>query len=155
MKVVFCDVDGVLNAMPRTWREGHNPRLQPEFVELLRELVLRTGAHVCVSSTWRLGEGYTRLVVHLAQMGVPRSCFVGKTPDEYPFSPGGLLGADRRGREIQQWLDAHPQVERFVILDDDGDMGDLLPRLVQTRHDEGLTRAHVERAVEMLTGDAS
>ncbi len=138
--------------MPRTWREGHKRPIQPECVALLRELVYRTGAFICVSSTWRLGDGYTKLVVALSRLGVPRTCFIGKTPDGYPFGPGGLLVANRRGLEIQQWLDTRTDVESFVILDDDRDMGALLPYLVLTRYDEGLTRDHVERAVAMLIG---
>ena len=43
------------------------------------------------------------------------------------FNPGTYVGitGDRRtlrGEEIQDWLDNHPEVEDYAILDDDSDM---------------------------------
>ena len=37
-----------------------------------------------------------------------------------------------RGSEIQQWLDGHPEVRDFVIIDDGNDMLHLTPNLVLT-----------------------
>ena len=61
-----------------------------------------------------------------------------------------------RGIEIQHWLAKHAirrsVPTRFVILDDEDDMGIALPHLIQTNGDRGLTMADAERAIQMLLG---
>jgi hypothetical protein len=42
------------------------------------------------------------------------------------------------------------EVQSFVILDDDDDMGDLLPRLVHCKNYSGLTDERREEAIRML-----
>ena len=71
-----------------------------------------------------------------------------------PHRPG-----EPRGSEIQQWLtheaSRHGRVERFVILDDDQDMGSLSPWLVRTTWASGLQDCHVEQAVAVLRGQVT
>jgi hypothetical protein len=55
-----------------------------------------------------------------------------------------------RGLEIQDWLDNHPGVTDFVILDDSSDMAHLMPKLIQTDDATGLTQAHVAPALRLL-----
>jgi hypothetical protein len=58
-----------------------------------------------------------------------------------------------RGEEIQQWMGANGvKPEDIAILDDDSDMGDLTPRLVQTTFQYGLLDEHVEWAIRLLKG---
>lgn len=80
-----------------------------------------TGTKICVSSVWRTHFGNSEY----------RS-----TPEKWEdafqllgFLPGTYVGVtgDReecRGEEIQTWLDNHPEVEDYAILDDDADMLD-------------------------------
>ena len=45
-----------------------------------------------------------------------------------------------RGEEIQRWLDAHPGIEQYVIVDDDSDMLDSQKEhFVNTDPEHGLT----------------
>jgi hypothetical protein len=54
--------------------------------------------------------------------------------------------------EIKTWLGNHPEVDRFVILDDERrDMGDLSARHVRTTWNDGLLDEHVDRAIAMLS----
>lgn len=158
-KVLFLDVDGVLNSA-RTWKtrvEG----MAAEHVALVAHILRETGASVVVSSTWRTFPGWNdgasqfhkTLAKHGADGALILSRVIGRTVDgwemQLPKTDGRLL----RGTEIQHWLDAR-QVECFVILDDDGDMGPLTTRLVQTTFDDGLTPELADRAIEMLGGAA-
>ena len=56
---------------------------------------------------------------------------------------------------LQAWLDERKygrgDVDGFVIFDDDGDMGPLLPYLVQTNPGIGLTDEDVTSAISLLT----
>jgi hypothetical protein len=58
-----------------------------------------------------------------------------------------------RGHEIDFWLRKHPEVDRFVILDDSGDMAMHKNRLVQTDPDVGLVDEDVELAIRMMSWD--
>src|SRR3978361_227585 len=106
MKVIFVDTDGVLNSDATP-----NPRKFPYIVdekllERFRELVRRTGATVVLSSTWRVDP-----------IGLLAAKYF-KIPfdDVCPDLPG-----DPRGEEMQSWLRQHPQVTRYVVLDDNDD----------------------------------
>lgn len=152
-RIVFLDVDGVLNSTAWyksrggliaavmqtdcTMEEHARTQLDPAAIERVNVLCERTGALVVVSSTWR-GNMF-RLTLGLR----PHRRFeiIDKTP---------RLDTDR-GLEIQAWMDRHNvMAEQIVILDDDSDMLHLTPRLVKTEFDTGLTDEDVERAIALL-----
>lgn len=146
-KVIFLDVDGVLNRCGKSFND-----LEPELVARLVHIVRETGADVCVSSTWRmfpfLLDG--RLTPELARHNIFP---VGTTPDLCSKKFGGTIwAASTRGEEIAAWLKDHPQYTQFVILDDNADMGDLLPHLVRTDSFTGLEDRHVQEAIHKLKG---
>jgi HAD domain in Swiss Army Knife RNA repair proteins len=66
----------------------------------------------------------------------------------------GIPGNHVRGIAIQAWLDERYErfgdVSRFVILDDNADMAHLIPHLVQSTLDVGLTLDHVGAARNKL-----
>ena len=94
MKVIFLDIDGVLNC-DRT----PNPRKFPYVVDRkllarFKRIVKRTGAKVVLSSTWRYDPaGLFSAKYH----GIP---FIGVTPD-MPHRP--------RRDEILAWLKNIPR----------------------------------------------
>lgn len=147
MKIIFLDVDGVLNhrgsfgpGMP-----SGTKRIAPECVAALNSIVENTGASIVVSSTWRAYPNYSKI---LRDAGVSGS-IIGRTPNTVRFD-GSSVNIRSRGEEIQQWITEAGYVEKFVILDDDDDMGDLLPMLVQTSFEAGLTESHANCAVKIL-----
>lgn len=144
-KIIFLDVDGVLNN--ESWlikcaEESHyypiRHSLEHRALSLLAHIVRETGASVVISSSWRkIRSAKESLLFYLDHWNIP---LAGETPDV-----GGI-----RGDDIQAWLDEHPEVERFVILDDDDDMGDLIPHLVQTTWKNGLQPIHKDAAIHLL-----
>ena len=51
-----------------------------------------------------------------------------------------------RGGEIQKWLNEHPDVDNYVILDDDGDMWDSqLYHFVQMNYENGICAYALQR----------
>jgi hypothetical protein len=146
MKVIFLDFDGVLNSwawwgrQPKANRDQHEYLLDPAAIGLLNQLVMRTGAHVVISSSWRLNKEM-RPAATLCVCGFT-GVVLGQT--DYLAAP--------RGREIQAWLDGRDDVEKIVILDDDSDMVHLAPYHVKTEHSVGLTQDDVDRAVVLLGG---
>ena len=59
-----------------------------------------------------------------------------------------------RKDEILNYLNAHPEIENYVILDDDKSLNDLpesiKQKLVLTSSLIGLTQENIERAIEIL-----
>ena len=138
-KIIFLDFDGVVNS----FSEPESLRcLSKGCVANLNTLVERSGASIVVSSVWRIGHPIADLRQILVNAGFrfPKRV-IGITPRGYGV----------RGTEIGQWLRNHPEVEAFVILDDDSDMGPFMDMLVRTDSDTGLTDLDVEKALEILS----
>ena len=56
MKVIFLDIDGVLNVIPTKfdqWGAYFGP--DDHFVKNLKKIVDQTGAKIVITSTWRMG----------------------------------------------------------------------------------------------------
>src|SRR5688572_12211883 len=149
MKVIFLDIEGVLLNLGSQRLGGE---ADPQCVARLNALTEATGAALVVSSTWR-SQGLDEITALLRGWGVTAP--VAGITDDLSYldltSPIGI----QRGDEIGQWLDRHPDVEAFVILDDDDDMAGLLPYLVRTDTDFGLTDEQAEQARLVLANGAS
>lgn len=136
MKVIFLDIDGVLNS-----KNTPNPRKLPYIVDRrllarFKRLLDRTGAKVVLSSTWR----YDSAGLYSAKRwGIP---FIGVTPD-LPKRP--------RRDEVLTWLKKHPKVTRFAVVDDEDDELDELP-LFQPSAATGLTDKIVRATIRYLEG---
>jgi hypothetical protein len=123
--VLFLDVDGVLNRCGKS-AQG----LETDKCEMLARIVAEANPVIVVTSTWRTFErGMERLHLLFRQIGAR---FGGITPYT-GRTEGGLYIAKARGNEIQEWMDGNGTPQRFVILDDDSDMGHLLPHLIKTQ----------------------
>lgn len=153
MKVIFLDIDGVLVTL-RSFamgRSGLHAKADPDTVAALNTIIEATGASIVISSTWRLGRGGVGRMRDTLKLWGCTGKVVDRTPD--------LPRPRERGDEIQQWLDRREaqrgDVESFVILDDDADMAHLMPLLVQTEFERGLTTEHAEVAIRILDGRAS
>ena len=136
MRLIFLDVDGVLNNR-RSMLAGVD--LDPLCVHELRRILSITKARVVLSSVWRLYPQF------LAQVRKAVPEFTGwKTPE---------IRNVCRGEEIATWLDLgwSENVEQYCILDDDADMLEhQKPFLVQTTFEEGLTEYLANIAINIL-----
>ena len=169
MKIVFLDVDGVLNseALLRAKDDEHRTRgcparcecyrlehlIDPAAVTRLNRVLSATGAKVVISSSWRKLLDPDELRRVLRDHGFDGEV-IGETPDG-PNDPAFVDWHDRieRGHEIAHWLaEHHGEVTGFVILDDCSDMAWLRPKLVQTDASVGFTDADAEAAIRMLEG---
>ena len=110
MKVIFLDVDGVLN-YDELFLHPDNADglvLSPEILDRFCGIVKQTDAKVVLSSSWRHGTNSLGMItLELASRGV---VIYGTTPTTFGC---------HRGHEIQLWLESNNLVDRFAILDDD------------------------------------
>lgn len=138
MKVLFLDVDGVLN----TSKSKSILALSRPKLRLLNKIVDETGCEIVLSSTWRKVEEATfHLIKTLRYRGLRINSY---TPI---ISTEDVL----RGDEIRAWLINHPEVEKYAIVDDNSDFHlNQLPHLFQTDMDYGLTNTIAYRIIYHL-----
>lgn len=153
MKLIFLDVDGVLNSAE--WLETNQGEIDPAKVRLLKQMIDATGAKVVLSSTWRNidgSDGNPRHPMYDYLVGELRACGI------EIFSRTPLL-YNNRPKEIKAWLDQTSiKVERYISFDDDFQESDyakygISDCLIQTRYwgtHGGLQQRHVEQAIQVL-----
>lgn len=143
MKVIFLDVDGVLNSA----RDGYSLQLENDYhFEMLKKIVDATDAKIVLSSSWRIGFHAPslpekNLIERLEKYGM-------EIMDFTPCMTG------TRGDEIREWLSNNGPVESFVILDDGCDMAEFKEtNLVRTNTSVGLQEKDVDKAIKILKGE--
>ena len=154
MKVIFLDIDGVLvtrshltvlldNGMKSTDSMGRHV-FDPKCIDNLKKIVDATGAKIVLSSTWKV-FGWEMFQLLWKERNMPGEVIA--------FTPN----KNNRGTEIDDWMNGtirfqHPNVESFVIIDDD--IHDLLigqfPHIVHTTFEHGLTSGDVDNAIRIL-----
>lgn len=144
MKILFLDVDGVLNSQEYIYTHQRGDAISPEMVERVNQIIDATGAQVVISSTWRLLHKMSILKQILESKG-----FKGNIID---YTPHLNYKDFNRGDEIAAWL-KDKNIDKFVILDDESDMNNLITNLVQTAFKTGIQDIHIQKAIDMLNGN--
>lgn len=119
MKVIFLDIDGVLNVISNG-RDAFGSLFHEHFVNNLKSIINETGAKIVISSTWR----FSGLKV-MKQMWKYRNLpgeVIDVTPHCAAYDDINLCSGCERGAEIKEWLDRNMLVSSYVIIDDDNDM---------------------------------
>lgn len=160
--VVFLDIDGVLNG---GWcKEFEFDWTKPEAVAAFNRIMAETGARVVVSSSWRLENSLNDIKAFLFDHGIDSTIeFIGVTPEidfEVEWHGDLLELPDARIKEIRAWLNQHPEVQHFVVLDDqdirldvNNDVksdSEIESRWVRTIYEEGLTEEQADTAVRIM-----
>lgn len=164
MRVLFLDIDGVLNSL--RWRKVRKPitaaekistdqrsvlarrNLDPVAIGRLETIVQKTRCMVVLSSAWREMMDLPRMTHYLAIHGGFTGFLAGATPSLSDLPP-----EEMRGAEIQAWIDATDHaITQYAILDDEVIIGHD-GHFVHTSFDVGLTDGDVARAIAMLTRD--
>lgn len=136
MKVIFLDIDGVLNC-DRTPNPRHFPYIVDDrLLARFRELVDASGAHVVLTSSWRVDP-----------IGLYAARFY-----EVPFDDiaPDMPGMPRR-TEILEWLGVHAECSRYAVIDDEDDELDELP-LFQPSARAGLSAKICKGVLDYLEG---
>ena len=152
MKIIFLDIDGVLNSIAfdreRTNEQGN---IDETRLPLLKQILDETGAFIVLSSSWR--KHWDKELGLCDNLGVEiNSIFAKYNIAIYDKTP--QLQSNDRAEEIRLWLSQNEMVKNFVILDDIafGWGMDLQDHLVKTncRIGRGLEERHVRSAIELF-----
>ena len=174
MKVLFLDIDGVLNS--ENWfayriycvknnmvnilmnfvdTDDRNIKhkltmLDDRAIANLNRIIEETGCKVVLSSSWRSSiESENIFTQNLLKLKGFKYEFYDVTPRLW-FSDFSI----RRGEEIKLWMDKESEkneIESFVILDDDSDMlPEQMNNFIHVDGQVGLTDRDVLTAIEIL-----
>lgn len=150
--IVFLDIDGVLHSL------YGNDLFRPTCMAHLDRILRTSGASIVLSSTWRtVPRSYAMVNEQLRSRG--HQIILDVTKD---FNPKGDTGRDYVPREVEicEWLDRHPQVQRWIAIDDMQLMNPetkegqrMRGHFVRTDCNVGLTSKHVDLALRLLGMD--
>lgn len=153
MKVIFLDVDGVINCRTTKERIRGYIGVEQEKIALIREIVDATNAKIVLSSTWRLDyiwhkedksvnlDTYNYLEEELAKQAL----------DIFDVTP--RHNDSWRGREIQDWIDnCGQEIESYVVIDDE--IYDISKEhkghIIQTSWSTGIKPNAVKMSIDIL-----
>lgn len=180
INVIFLDIDGVLNGynfwnllgwniiskfnsskLKGWYRELTEPfGVHERKVKRLAKIVHKTDAKVVISSSWRSGLQSNNLSDSEKRL---LELFKKYNIEIYDYTP--ILPSGKRENEIMAWLFRNPQVNNFIILDDENfDLQCFIGKeLIQTSsvprgryiksqlyENTGLKNKHVRQAIKML-----
>ena len=160
-KVIFLDIDGVLN--PKWWERKEKADrfgclFDAKTVANLAKIVEETEAEIVVSSSWKL-MGLQTLQDMWKERKLPGN-IIDITPnymsDELLLNAGmsdsDIDSLDIRGIEIKGWLVLHgADVSNYVIIDDMDDiLSEQQSHFVQTDPEFGITNDDVKKVVHLL-----
>jgi hypothetical protein len=183
MKVLFLDVDGVLNSLrsfcaaqqgQTTFEDWIFESADPIACRLIDRLVNEYDLKIVVSSSHRqrffTGRAeHMGVVTDKGESGLSMARWEHNLlPMQEYFKKIGLQRADAiisctpdidnvtRGQQIQAWLEKHPEVTHYAIIDDNSDMTEeqLEHHFVHTCMSNGFTFENY-RQIEEIMGDKS
>lgn len=158
IKAIFLDVDGVINNDDTKVYTKDNwfVFVDDYLVERVKKIIDKTNAVVVLSSDWRKGLIREDRKPHLEELEEKLKEFgidiYGYTPFLEDYMIDGLPYRAPRGAEIHKYLEQHPEIGEFVILDDRFDMDPYKAHVVLTKYYWGLTEKDVKKAIEVLNG---
>lgn len=147
MKILFLDIDGVLNSTQqiiRAIRTDYNSDTDycPIACSNIQHLLdCESDLQIVLTSTKRLMNSLDQLKGWLHDNGIESSRIIDVTPDK-------LLGT--RGDEIASWLFKHPAVSKYAIVDDNSIGGELSSQFVKIDRREGFMWIKMLETAKML-----
>lgn len=178
MKIIFLDIDGVLNVIEKG-RDEYGQIFHQHFVDNLKKIINETGAKIVLSSSWR--KSSLTIIQEMWKFRNLPGEVIDVTPSLYLQKGGSIVFYNNklqeqptpkingysipRGAEIEYWLKNESslidKVTNYVILDDDTDMlynqrNNFVQCSNNTKHEDcidigyGLTNICTNKAIEIL-----
>ena len=114
-----------------------------QAVQWLSEACQKFGYDIVVTSTWRLDDNYKECLIN---GGLRKGIEVlGRTP---------RFSGQPRGSEIKAYLGEHPEIQYYVIVDDEADMlPEQMGHFIMTNGDTGFNLSEFKRFEEIFESD--
>lgn len=164
MKIIFLDIDGVLDVFNL---DEFLQTILEDAVLRLKRIVEETDAKIVVISNWRYGSVFYR------EKALRIGCYRQEIENWKILKPAldrqGLMvrditpweeGLETRSDEIRCYLEGHPEVDGYVILDDCfsddySKYDELKSKLVFVDANKGLQDEDVGQAIQILLKESA
>lgn len=156
IKVIFLDIDGVLNYdnwyvsneyQKLQWNEDNELDIDPACAERINNICKETGAKIVISSDWRISWYGTTM--RLERGGINPEYILDKTPERMWINIPNFDHS--RGAEIEDWLVFHPECKKYAIIDDRTDFKEnQKPYFVHVNPHIGLTDELMFKVINIL-----
>jgi len=168
MKIIFLDVDGVLNIHSPSYYSAYgmvNNPMERHLLIRLQNIIKETDAYIVLSSSWNLDSfkdkikelnfKYQDRVLGSTQYFYEK----GTVPEERLIIQQGT--GDKfmnfRGDQIQYWIDnTKHNVEKYVVIEDEiFDVKDIIPKenIVEVNMNDGLSHQNYLDCIKILKGE--
>ena len=150
-RIVFLDYDGVVNTpmwnekgTKCTYNFPNDGKVNNfQAVQWLSEACKKFHYDIVVTSTWRTEPNYRDCLIEGGLR--PGIEILGRTPNFYDMP---------RGSEIKAYLDEHPEIKYYVIIDDDSDMlPEQIDHFIKTDYKVGFTLNDFEKFEKIYMSD--
>ena len=114
-----------------------------QAVQWLSEACQKFGYDIVVTSTWRLWDNY-------------RECLIngGLRPGIEVLGRTDSIRGACRGTEIKKYIEGHPEIQYYVIVDDEADMlPEQMGHFIMTNGDTGFNLSEFKRFEEIFKKD--
>lgn len=172
MKIIFLDIDGVLNNQKNCsdpplceQKNKIESYMDPSAITYVNRLIADHNAKIVMSTTWRMHDKDIQRPLSKATDNFDLRDFLVRSgltnnfhEDWYTPIPerfGEIINGRPRGFEINDWLENHPEITNWVALDDVSwgfEEKGIKEHLAQTSFKTGLRRKEYEIANKILAG---
>ena len=161
MKIVFLDIDGILNAHEELDPNVMCGQIHTEKVECFNTILEHTGAYIVLSSAWRYLIHRKEMTLEgldwlLRSHGIYQKRLIGITRMDTMVDladstdiPTPLM--NERGAQISDWLKENPECDSYVVIDDmDLGISEAGHPFILVEGSVGLTEQNVKDAIDIL-----
>jgi hypothetical protein len=172
MKIIFLDIDGVMNmfgSSSRTFMKPYGHHIERHLVDRLNYICEKVNnVKIVISSSWR--SDMDDLQKQLEQEGFKYwDKVIGKTPKPKAITenktPPYKLKLEFRGEQIQEWIKQFTKIEneccsvidKYVVIDDEtidicGEYCNVIPEtfVCKTDSNEGMLHKDAIKIIELL-----
>lgn len=135
MKIIFLDIDGVLN-------KSDKDSIDQELLSILKTIIKETNAKIVLSSTRRLYKDSKAIVKKT----------LGKKDIKILSCTPKVGDSKNRSLEIKEWLKKHSNIKNYAIIDNRKDAGFYMQdNFFKTDPKVGLTYEIAEKIVDHLS----
>lgn len=133
---IFLDFDGPMVPM-NSWKDrdkkGHTA-FDPDAVKAILRVLQETNTKLVISSSWR-NIGYERISSILEKEGISKDFLHEDWSIDFSYD----VGMGGRANYIKTWLDRHPEISHYAVVDD----AELdIPNLVKVSTFDGMSETH-------------
>ena len=144
-RVIFLDFDGVITTPKSKFK------LITEKMQLIKKLCLKTNSSIVITSDWRFVDVFHTLESLNKNSEFILNDFVSGVTKHLKIYDDQFIKFAHRGDEIELYLEEHPEITNYVIIDDCNDfLASQLNNLVITNSNYGINSSDIFIAFRIL-----